>query len=325
MIFKLSYKSGKMYYYDLYMSVGNACRPAYHLALNDLRNEAYPLDWQMEYSLDTVIHLFKTKFSDFFVDIEEEAVEFEAACRPVKDVKNNIISIHHFPRNIELEKAQEEFVKRMKKRFERLDGELGGAKRVALICNRTDSLEELQAFLKKFWVLYPHLEIKLINIRNDEGGEGSSYIAKEYEINDSLSIEEYIFNDTVNNITGETADWRGNIGIWRDILKNYCNKYKQHNIEIIQNVKKENKTFVIYGAGNRCFVLLNKFFNYNIKIKGIAVTDTSNNPKLIGKYEVNVIEKYDKDDTIIISLEDRKEAELIKKTILEKDIIKYIS
>ena len=110
MIFKLSYKSGKMYYYDLYMSVGNACRPAYHLALNDLRNEAYPLDWQMEYSLDTVIHLFKTKFSDFFVDIEE-AVEFEAACRQVKDVKNNIISIHHFPRNIELEKAQEEFVK----------------------------------------------------------------------------------------------------------------------------------------------------------------------------------------------------------------------
>ena len=37
---------------------------------------------------------------------------------------------------------------------------------------------------------------------------------------------------------------------------------------------------------------------------------------------MNVIEKYNKDDTIIISLEDRKKAELIKKTILEKGYYK---
>lgn len=272
-----------MYEYDLYMSIGLACRPAYHLQINDLRNEAYPLDWQMEYSLDTVIHLFKTKFIDFFVDIEENNIERKSEHRWIRDITNNIISIHHFSRNIQVREAQKEFLQQTKKRFKNLDDKLEKAKRVLLICNRADTIEKFQLFLKEFSLLYPHLEIKLINIRNNEDLETNSYNMRQYVLSDNLSIEEYSFNDTFNNSTHETFDWRGNVEIWRDILSNYYNK---HGFEIMQKVKDEYNDIVIYGAGKKCLDLLYKLEKHNIQIKGIAVTDTLNNPEVIRTCEI---------------------------------------
>ena len=307
-----------MDFYDLYISVGGACRPAYHLQVNDLRNEAYPLDWMMAYSLDTVIHLFKTKFIDFFVDIEEDNIGGDKNSRRIKDVTNNIISIHHFPRDMEVKKAQKEFLVKMNKRVKNLDAKLENAKSVVLICNRTDTIEKLQFFLKEFSSLYPHLEIKLINIRNDEEMDVNSYNMKRYVLSDCLSIEEYCFNDTYNSFTQARADWRGNMGIWGDILNNSYNKHRAQSVEIMQKIKDENKALVIYGAGEKCIDLLYRFDKHDIQIKGIAVTDTLNNPKSIRQYSVNVIEKYDKDDTIVICLKDRDEAEIIKKTLLSK-------
>ncbi len=307
-----------MYYYDLYISVGGACRPAYHLQANDLRNEAYPLDWQMEYSLDTVIHLFKTQFVDFFVDIEEDNNRGDSKYRWINDTTNNIVSIHYFSRNIEVEKAQKKFLEKMSKRFKNMDDKLEKAKRVVLICNRTDTIEKLQLFLKEFSLLYPHLEIKLINIRNNEEMEINSYNMKRYVLSDCLSIEEYSFNDTFNGFTQERADWRGNMEIWGNILNNYYNKHRFECFRIMQKIKDENKELVIYGAGKRCLDLLYRFDKYDIQIKGIAVTDTHNNSQSIRQYGVNAIEKYDKDDTIVISLKDRYEAEIIKNTLLSK-------
>jgi len=46
--------------YNIFISVGSACKPAYHLRASGLRYCASPLDWMMRYSLETVIHLFKT-------------------------------------------------------------------------------------------------------------------------------------------------------------------------------------------------------------------------------------------------------------------------
>lgn len=103
--------------------------------------------------------------------------------------------------------------------------------------------------------------------------------------------------------------------IWGDILKDYGNRKL---LENMQKVKEENKALVIYGAGKRCLSLLKKFEKYNIQIKGIAVTDTLNNPQSIRQYSVNVIEKYDKDDTIVISLADRDEAGKIKNILCAK-------
>ncbi len=243
-----------MYNYDLYLSIGSACRPAFHLKISDLRNEAYPLDWQWGYSLDTVIHLFKTKFLDFFVNIEEENDEWQGKHRQIRDVSNNIVSIHHFSREVEVEKEQKEFLKKMNKRFRNLDSKLENAKRVVLICNRNDSIEKLEFFLKEFSLIYPHLEIKLINIRNNEKMELNEYDTKRYMLSDYLSIEEYSFNDSFNGFTYEKADWRGNMKIWGDILKKYNNNHS--NIEIIKQLKAEDRAVVIYGAGKRFFDIM---------------------------------------------------------------------
>lgn len=304
-----------MYYYDLYIPIGGACRPAFNLIMNDLRSESYPLDWQFGYSLDTVLHLFKTKFEDFFVDIKEDNAEWDGEHRWIKDIKNNIISIHHFSREIEIENAQKDFLQKMHKRFEKLNVKLEKARRIVLICNRTDTIEKFEIFLKEFSKIYPHLEIKLINMRNNEKMKQNLYESKLYVVSDSLFIEEYILNDSFNSFAQEEADCRGNVELWGDILNNYFNDYK---LQIMQKKKTELDIVVIYGAGKRCLDLLYKFGKSNIHIKGIAVTDIAKNPRSIRSYGVDVIEKYNKEDKIIISLEDRKEAVAIKNVLWEK-------
>ena len=175
--------------YDLYLPIGSACCPAHHLNVNDLRHAAYPLDWQMEYSLDTVIHLFRTNFVDFFVDIEEDSVDWDREYRRIRDVRNNIVSIHHFPRSMEIKKTQIEFLNRMNKRYQNLNKKLMESNKVVLICNRADTIETLQMFLKDFSSIYPHLEIKLINIRNNVDMEANAYDKKEHIVGDSLTSD----------------------------------------------------------------------------------------------------------------------------------------
>lgn len=304
-----------MHYYDLYLSIGYACRPSYHLKVNDLRNGAYPLDWQLAYSLDTVIHLFKTNFVDFFVDIEEEQAAIENKNRRIRDVKNDIISIHHFSKNMELEEAHRVFIEKMKERFKKSDEQLKNSKRVILICNRTDSIEKLRSFLQEFLALYPHLEIKLINMRHNENLGRDAYTTDEYVLSDKLSIEEHTLNDTFSDTDEERDDWRGNVDVWAQILKNY---YHPYNAEMMHKLRGVGKDIIIYGAGKQCMMLLQKFDKYNMQIKGIAVNDIANNPKTIRKYPVDLIDKYDKDSVVVISLADRTKVEMIKRTLTSK-------
>ena len=56
--------------YDIFLSGGPACRPAYYLQKYELRKSAHPLDWQI-YNLETEIHLYKTKFNDFFEEYKD--------------------------------------------------------------------------------------------------------------------------------------------------------------------------------------------------------------------------------------------------------------
>ncbi|MBF4468082.1 MAG: hypothetical protein ISP01_01625 [Methanobrevibacter arboriphilus] len=51
---------------DFIISLGPACRVAHYLRENNLRYVANPLDWMMNYNLESVIHWFKNDFDDFF-------------------------------------------------------------------------------------------------------------------------------------------------------------------------------------------------------------------------------------------------------------------
>lgn len=302
-------------YYDVCISVGDACHPAFHMVTNDLRDKAHPLDWQKDYSLDTVIHLFETKFADFFVDIEEGNLAGDGEHRWIKDIKNDIVSIHHFSTEVDIKVTQKEFVKLMQKRFVSLEDELKKAKRVLLISKRTDGIEKLKKFIRDFWGLYPHLEIKLINIQNDEQMALDECKTVQHILDDALTIQEYYFNDAYDSKTHEKADWPGNEVMWGVVLKNCFHKRK---MEVMHNFESEHKNIVIYGAGARCLRLLHKFDKYGIQIKGVAVTDILSNPKAIGTCPVNEIEAFDKEDAIIISIADDNEVETVKKTIADK-------
>ncbi|MBQ8490580.1 MAG: hypothetical protein IJ535_12435 [Pseudobutyrivibrio sp.] len=56
--------------FDLFLSIGHNCTPAFNLRDNYLRIISAPLDWMYGYSLNTVLHLFKSGFTDFFIQYE---------------------------------------------------------------------------------------------------------------------------------------------------------------------------------------------------------------------------------------------------------------
>jgi hypothetical protein len=58
--------------FDIILSTGIACRTAYYLKKHGLRPFSNPLDWMMSYSLDATIHLYKSRFTDFFEDFEKD-------------------------------------------------------------------------------------------------------------------------------------------------------------------------------------------------------------------------------------------------------------
>lgn len=294
--------------FDIYIPIGSVCRPAKQLLINDLRKEAYPLDWQIVPHIDTVLHLFETRFEDFFTDIVEIDPAPESTNRSIEDVKNDITSIHHFPKNMEVEVVHKEFLSKMRRRFERLEKRLMSEKSCILIGNRTDSIETIKAFLEDFSNLYPHLRIELLNVRSDKKMDSAHMEKEEIQLNEKLSIIEYRLNDFIDSHTGERYGWKGNCVLWKKILDDYST---MDEVQKIEKYKKIEKPYVIYGAGKMCIRTLDKLKKFEIEVKGIAVSDTSNNPNNIEGKKVTAIEEYEKDDPIIVALKDQDEAKKI--------------
>lgn len=83
--------------YDLFLPIGPDCRVALYLQRFGLRYCAFPLDWQLDYSLGTVLHLLQSGFKDFFREIEYKGIEEVSGKIRVLDKRNCITNIHHFP------------------------------------------------------------------------------------------------------------------------------------------------------------------------------------------------------------------------------------
>lgn len=154
---------------DCIFSVGSACRPAQWLRKTHKRFQASPFDWMMKYSLDTVNHCFKTKFSDFFQSAAPTG-ETIGSSRVVRDNKNGIVSMHHFSKYISLEDAKKDVRAMMIRRGKKVDRILRNSNTILLICNRQkDSLGDFKRFIRNFSKMYPGRNITLINIHSDGG------------------------------------------------------------------------------------------------------------------------------------------------------------
>lgn len=136
-------------------SVGEACRPANYLKKYGLRFQSSPLDWMFDYTLEIAAHLFETKFQDFFEEIEEIPNKFKDVNRYVRDVKNGIMSIHHFNRFNSLKDEHIKFRSLMLERARKLDEIFRISNSIGFISNRkNESVEDIISFLKEFSDLY---------------------------------------------------------------------------------------------------------------------------------------------------------------------------
>lgn len=160
---------------DCIFSVGPACRPAQWLRKTHKRFQSCPLDWMMQYSLDTAMHFFRNKFSDFFEDVRATG-EIIGSNRVVRDNKNGIVSMHHFNKNVSLESAKWDVRGKMLRRGREVDRILKNSRSIILICNRQkDSFDDFKRFLHNFSRLYPDRNIALINIRSN----GNNWVSRD--------------------------------------------------------------------------------------------------------------------------------------------------
>jgi len=204
-------KKNKEFVFDAIFSVGLTCRPAYYLQKHELRFYANPLDWMMSYSLDTVIHLYKTKFNDFFVDFVEDKQKTDWFV----DIKNNIISMHYD----DVGGNNDAFRGKMTKRFERINEKLIKSNKICFISNRNEPVNNFYTFLKEMSAMYSG-EITFINIRNNKKIDGIKY--KNKKISKKLEFIEYEFNDVHPKGSDENVNpdfWLGNINLWDSIIE----------------------------------------------------------------------------------------------------------
>lgn len=309
--------------YDIFLSIGPACRPAWHLRAHNLRQFAAPLDWQDGYSLDTVIQLFKTSFSSFFRDItvDGEFVRGDECNRRVIDTTNHIVSTHYFPQNIPIDDCQKEFIANMQRRYTNIDKKLKASDTLMLIGNRENDITELQDFLRGFSNLYPNLHITLVNMRDDSSMDDTSVHTKEYALSDKLTVIEHIFNDLSDS--NKPEDRMGNDEVWSSILGNYCLADSTINANIKNAFEKlkeklEGRNAVIYGAGLACLGLLRKLSEYDIQAKGIAVSNGRKRFSELKNLPISMIENYSCDDVILIAVRNRQSSYEIKNMLLSK-------
>lgn len=205
----------KEYLFDAIFSIGGACRPANYLKQHDLRLCANPLDWMMKYSLDTVIHLYQSKFNDFFIDFIEDKKKNHWFI----DVKNNITSIHYE----EIGFDNKKFNRKMKKRFITVNKILLKANNICFISQRNENLNTFSDFLKKMEYLYPG-KITLINIFHNGEIDGIISPVKytKKQISERLELIQYEFNDihpNGNDINSNPDYWLGNTHLWNNIIE----------------------------------------------------------------------------------------------------------
>lgn len=199
--------------YDTYLPIGCDCSPAYYLKAFGLRTEAYPLDW-MIYNTDAFIHLFQTGFSDFFSSIaEEESIEANP-CRYIRDTANEILSIHHFPKERGLADALEEFHSKMRQRYLRLHDRLMNSRSLLMLGYRQDTQKQVENTLLAFAAIYPHLSIHLINVHHAPEMASDRLHRERHDLSSHLTATFCYFNDRYDTCSQRSFGIWGNEALW---------------------------------------------------------------------------------------------------------------
>ena len=153
---------------DLFISVGEACRPAHYLSKFHLRKFSSPFDWMMSYALRDIIHFLQNNGDDFFAKIQEIRKDETAySHRFIKDCQTGMVSMHDFPRNKSIEDYHPEFIAKYKRRFANLKDAILNSKHIVFVGNRDDNLQEIQTFLDEMQKIHT-AKYTFINVRHSK-------------------------------------------------------------------------------------------------------------------------------------------------------------
>jgi hypothetical protein len=205
---------------DIIISLGIACRPAQNLKDAKLRYISSPFDWMMSYSLDTVLYLFKNKFTSFFknISVDKTKIKPEYSHKWVNDDVNKIVSIHHFRWEEDIGDELELFRLKMQQRYRYLNFAMKISRKIIFISNRDINIKTARNFLKNIYKIY-RKKITYINIINT-----NSRIQKEIneiKINNNLKYIEIKINDIHPDGSDKktnNAFWLGNVDEWKNLM-----------------------------------------------------------------------------------------------------------
>lgn len=226
---------------DMFISLGEACKPALHLRNYGLRKMSCPLDWIMSYDLDEAYRCFEVEFSDFFASCYEDKGQDtkNGKERWIVSASNaGMISIHGFPKSASLESYLPIFREKMKKRFAKLKSKILDCACVAFVCARNDSVENLANVGKRFITLFdlwhktsqantylqhasdkPERESKIrvmiINARHNQNLSKTHLQKQVYKISERISVVDFVCDDT--SINGKRY-FLGNTLAWHSIM-----------------------------------------------------------------------------------------------------------
>lgn len=139
---------------NVFISMGDACKPALHLREYGLRTLSSPLDWMMGYSLDEAYRCFSVGFSDFFAECYDNGGADGKERSVVSKSNAGMISIHAFPKKIALDEFLPTFRAQTKRRFLRIKAKILASQSVALVSARAVSMSEMANFGRKMQSLF---------------------------------------------------------------------------------------------------------------------------------------------------------------------------
>ena len=200
---------------NLFIPIGNACRPAHWLRERKLRKMSFPFDWMMCFNFNIVLDTLKNG-TDAWFDNYEEDVNVNKKDRVVKDIDTGMVAMHDFHKNAPINEQLKDFKNKYKKRCNYLVKSIEKVKNICFVCNRSESIEEIKDFLIEFSKLYKDKNITLVNIRHNENNK----MIYEYSISQNIKIYDVNDNDINENGSNPVVNpkfWVGNKQLWNGI------------------------------------------------------------------------------------------------------------
>jgi len=201
-----------------FISLGDACRPAFWLKSFNLRNCSLPFDWMMGYSLSAVIDTITNGVDDWFKQYVEESTDTVKSNRRVKDTNSKMISLHAFPMTCTVDEYKPEFYAKFKRRYSRLKSILENSNILCFLSNRSDSIKDFTEFAEKLHKIFPHTRFIFINIRHSLDKNDIT----RYYLNSKSVMYDISANDTNTEEKENTSSepWWGNVHLWKNVCKN---------------------------------------------------------------------------------------------------------